>query len=273
MSDNIINKCSSFYVDESGDLTFFVKNKPINFDTLPASKHFMIGTVHIKSDIKTVTDAFNQLRLDLLNDPFVKKIPSSHKIAQMFHAKDDADIIRREFFKLIRQFDFSVQVIIRRKSVILEQIKEQYKLTGIKTKISEKDMYNSMVTTLFKRSLHKNDCNIYFSARGKTFNEESLKQAIEKAKRNFYYQYKINNQHQINIFSSQPQYHIGLQIIDYYLWALQRLYNFDDASYFDLLRDDYKLIIDLDDKRNHKYGEYYNHKNNQITLEKIKGVS
>lgn len=264
--------CSSFYVDESGDLTFFVKNKPVKFDSANISKHFMIGMVHIKSDLSEVNKAFEELRASLIEDPFIKKIPSSHKITQMFHAKDDADIIRREVFKLIRKFDFSVQVIIRRKPVILRQIIQQYKQTHIKTIISEKDMYNSMVSTLFKRSLHKNDCKIYFSQRGKTFNEESLKSAIDKAKRNFYFTYKIPNAHQINVYSSQPQYHIGLQIIDYYLWALQRLYNFEDDSYFNLLKDDFKLIIDLDDKRNHQYGEYYS-KYNPISVEKIKGAS
>lgn len=88
----------------------------------------------------------------------------------------------------------------------------------------------------------------------------------------FFLTYKISNTNTINVYSSQPQYHIGLQIIDYYLWALHRLYNFSDDSYFNLLKDDYKLIIDLDDKKNHKYGEYYS-KYNPISLEKIKGES
>lgn len=266
------SQCSSFYVDESGDLTFFIKNKPVDFNKIAIPRYFMIGMVHIKSDPAEVTKAFHDLRNDLLNDPFVKKIPSSHKIAKMFHAKDDADIIRREVFKLLKKFDFSVQIIVRNKPVILQKIMQQYKQTHLKTIISEKDMYNSMITTLFKRSLHKNDCMIYFSQRGKTFNEESLKSAIDRAKKNFYLTYKISNSHIINVYSSQPQYHIGLQIIDYYLWALHRLYNFSDDSYFNLLKDDYKLIIDLDDKKNHEYGEYYS-KYNPISLEKIKGES
>ena len=154
--------CSSFYVDESGDLTFFVKNKPVNFNSSTVSKYFMIGMIRLKSDRKEVSTAFNSLRNELLQDPFVKKIPSAHKISQMFHAKDDADIIRREVFKLIKKFDFSAQVIVRRKQTILDKVKEQYKQTGIKTTISEKDIYNSMISALFKRSLHKNDCQIYF---------------------------------------------------------------------------------------------------------------
>lgn len=271
--ENITNDCSFFYVDESGDLTFFVKNKPINFNNSTVSKYFMIGTIRIKSDRDKVSTAFNQLRNELLKNPSVKKIPSAHKIAQMFHAKDDANIIRREVFKLIKQFDFSVQVIVRRKQAIIDKIKEQYKQTGIKTIISEKDIYNSMISTLFKRSLHKTDCQIYFSQRGKTFNEESLKQAIEKAKRNFFLKYKIKNTHKIDIFSSQPQSHIGLQIIDYYLWALHRFYNYEDDSYFNFLKDDFKLIIDMDDKKNRDYGEYYDCKHNPISLNKIKGVS
>lgn len=50
------------------------------------------------------------------------------------------------------------------------------------------------------------------------------------------------------------------------------MYDKDDDSYFNLLKDDYKLIIDMDDTRNNKYGEYYDNKH-PITLDKIRKVS
>lgn len=263
------NDCSFFYVDESGDLTFFVKNKPARLDGQTCSKTFMIGAVRIKSDIKEVENAFNNLRQTLINDPFVQKIPSSRRLNKMFHAKDDADIVRREVFKLIKTFDFSVLVIVRRKSAILEQVVKLYQTTGVKTRINEKDIYNVLVSRLFKPLLHKNDCKIYFSQRGKTFNDNSLRAAINTAKKNFYISNHIENAHNIEIHSSHPEEHIGLQIIDYYLWALNRLYEKNDDSYFNLLKDDYKLIIDVDDTRKHPFGEHYN-SSHPISLIKIK---
>lgn len=263
------NDCRLFYVDESGDLTFFRRGKPANFETEGISKFFLIGAVKIKNDKEDVENAFAQLRKELLEDPFIKKIKSAQHIANMFHAKDDPDIVRREVFRLIKKFDFSVQVIFRRKQKIIDSIREQYKKTGVRTRINEKDLYNSLISRLFKNSLHKSDCAIFFSQRGKTFTDDSLKYAIEKAKRNFYVSNGIENHSQITIISSQPQEHIGLQIIDYYLWALQRMLEKEDDTYFNILKDDYKLIVDMDNQLIHPYGEYYDNKH-PFTLDKLK---
>ena len=46
-------------------------------------------------------------------------------------------------------------------------------------------------------------------------------------------------------------------MIDYYLWALQRLYEQGEERFFSLLVEDYRLIMDLDDKRNKPYRQWY----------------
>ena len=187
----------------------------------------------------------------------------------MFHAKDDADIVRREVFKTIKKFSFSFQAVVRRKAAILNSIKEQYQIHGLKTFINEKEIYNSMVARLFRNLLHKSDCRIIFAERGNTFSDTSLKDAIGKAKRNLHIKYNIINVMNTEIVKSQPSKHIGLQIADYYLWTLKKVFENNDISFFDLLRDDFKLIIDCDDKRRTPYGEYYSG-NNELTIEKIK---
>ena len=61
-----------------------------------------------------------------------------------------------------------------------------------------------------------------------------------------------------------------LQAADYFLWAIQRLYEKEDIRYIEYMKDMYKLIIDIDDTRTRKYGEYYDTKRNLISLGKIK---
>ncbi|MCC5653508.1 hypothetical protein LC609_27690 [Nostoc sp. XA013] len=63
----------------------------------------------------------------------------------------------------------------------------------------------------------------------------------------------------------------GLQVIDYYLWAVQRCYERDDDQFFLPLANKYRLIMDLDDNRNKPYGEWYGDRN-PLTLEKLKGA-
>lgn len=266
------NDKNLYHVDEAGDLTFFSKGKPVNLNAGTASKFFIIGVLKIKSDVNEVHSKFEELRTELVNDPFIKKVPSIGKTANFFHAKDDCTTVRREVFKLIKSFNFTFQAIVRRKEVILNNVIQQYQKTQIKTQISERDIYNEMIKRLFKNLLHKEPSQIVFAERGKTFNNESLKDAIEKAKKNFYLTYNIKNDQQITIIKSQPSKHIGLQIADYYLWALQRLYEKEEIDFLELLIDDYKLIQDVDDKRDHGYGEWYN-KENVISVDKIKGES
>ena len=70
------------------------------------------------------------------------------------------------------------------------------------------------------------------------------------------------------ILSAFPSESAGLQIVDYYLWALQRLYEMGEERFFRLVAEDYRLIMDLDDTRRKPYGEWYSDRN-PLTLEKI----
>jgi len=52
----------------------------------------------------------------------------------------------------------------------------------------------------------------------------------------------------------------GLQAVDYFLWALQRLYERREDRYVELLWPAFRLVNDLDDTREAKYGVYYSQK-------------
>ena len=127
-----------------------------------------------------------------------------------------------------------------------------------------------MVKRLFRDKLHKADENeIVFARRGKSKRRLALEGSIEKAKKNFEKRWDRSSDKPTVIRSKFPWAAPGLQVIDYYLWALQRLYERGEARYFNLLRPGYRLVVDLDDKRNNDYGEYYNN-SNPLGPEKIK---
>jgi hypothetical protein len=49
-----------------------------------------------------------------------------------------------------------------------------------------------------------------------------------------------------------------LQAVDYFLWALQRMYERAEDRYFEYLREHYRLIMDFDDRRAGKrYARWY----------------
>jgi hypothetical protein len=97
------------------------------------------------------------------------------------------------------------------------------------------------------------------------------KQAINQAQKNFEAKWKISSNSSILIEPAYPSQVAGLQVVDYYLWALQRLYEREEDQFFKPLAQKYRLIMDLDDKRNKGYGEWYSDRN-PLTLEKLRGA-
>ena len=70
------------------------------------------------------------------------------------------------------------------------------------------------------------------------------------------------------IRAAEPHEFGGLQVVDYYLWALQRMYERREDRFFESLRPAYRLIMDLDDTGSKPYGEWYTYEN-PLTLEKM----
>ena len=61
----------------------------------------------------------------------------------------------------------------------------------------------------------------------------------------------------IEVVAAGPPRCPGLQVADYLLWALQRLYERGEERYIDLLRPAFRLVHDIDDTRAARYGVYY----------------
>lgn len=60
--------------------------------------------------------------------------------------------------------------------------------------------------------------------------------------------------------------------MDYFLWALQRFCERGEDRYLDFLWPQFRMVRDLDDKRQHPYGSYYNQKKPLILAAFDKGL-
>ena len=60
--------------------------------------------------------------------------------------------------------------------------------------------------------------------------------------------------------SNIPKTQAGLQAVDYFTWALQRLYERGEDRYLSYLWSAVHLVQDIDDKRKSGYGVYYTQK-------------
>lgn len=186
----------------------------------------------------------------------------------MFHASKDPPEVRRDVIARLSMFHAKVFVGIRRKHLLAECAKAKYQSSG--RKLTPRSLYGDLVTRLFRNILHKADRNeIVFARHAKWVRREAMALAIKKAKVNFEAKYGIASDKPTEVRSADPPTYGGLQLIDYYLWALQRMFERGEDRFFNVLRSDYRLIMDLDDKSKKEYGEWYNDEN-PLTLKKIK---
>lgn len=267
------SKVAHFFVDEAGDLTLFDRGGRLLVGTEGVSRTFMLGIAEIGQP-EVVAASLESLRSQLLADPYFAKVPSfqpgARKTALAFHAKDDPAEVRREVFRVLARTELKVFVGIRRKSRVAQDFQAAYKRTGEKR--GSETIYDELVTRLFKERLHQADENrIIFARRGKADRNVALRHAIHLAKTEFESRWRKGIDRPTTISSSVPSETTCLQVIDYFLWAVQRMVERREDRFFALLASKYRLVLDRDDDRRHGYGEYYTSKN-PLVLEKLMPV-
>lgn len=247
-----------YFVDEAGDTTLFNGRGVPIVGMEGVSRTFMVGVADVP-DPAAARVALDTLRGSLLADPYFRGVPSMSpaggKTSLCFHAKDDLPEVRREVFKLLPTLGVKVQVAIRRKA---DLVSEARFLRGMGQKLGPSEVYDDLVKRLFKNLLHRGEAHeVCFARRGKSDRQDALTLALQRAKENFRKQWKADVDSPFSIRASVPSADVGLQVVDYYLWALQRLMERDEDRYFASVADQFSLIMDLDDTRLKGYGRWY----------------
>jgi hypothetical protein len=263
-----------YFVDEAGDGYLFDRRGHITIGTEGCSRFFILGLVDV-ADPVAVDGELSELRRKLLADAYFRKVPSmqleAKKTALAFHAKDDLAEVRREVLNILRRYEFRFFAVVRNKQKVLEYVRQRNETDSL-YRYKPNELYDYMVRRLFKTLLHKDDhYNICFATRGASDRTAAMREALEQARRRFSAQWKIASDPTINVTSLAPPQSGGLQVADYFLWALQRLYERREDRYVELLWPSFRLVHDIDDTRKAQYGVYYTQKKplNAAALEKL----
>lgn len=233
----------------------------------------MVGVAFVPQP-DALDEAMSTLRAELLADPFLNRVPSFHpsrkKTAISFHAKDDVPEVRLRVFKLLMESDIKVFVAIRTKRVLVEQARVVYRYGR---KVSENSIYDDLFSRLLRNRLHlANENHIVVARRGTRDRKEALTTAIRQAQTSFMTRWGERKYGPCNVRTDQHSECAGLQAVDYFLWALQRLYERREDRYFTPLSHHYRVIMDLDDDRRQPYGEWYTD-SNPLSVAKIMPVT
>lgn len=257
-----------YFVDEAGDPTLFNRRKQVVIGQEGCSRYFIMGVLHI-ADPERVSQELNQLRMELLADPYFKQVPSMQpqqkKTAVAFHAKDDLPEVRSEVFKLLMRHEMRFQAVVRDKQAVLSYVRQRNEHDPA-YRYQQNELYDALVSRLFKNLLHKaNAYRVCFARRGSSDRTAAFGAALEQARRNFSLTWNKIGTAPVEVVSGWPARHTALQAVDYFLWALQRLYERQEERYLELVWPKVSLVHDVDDTRQKKYGVYYD-KRRPLTL-------
>jgi hypothetical protein len=265
-----------YFVDEAGDPTLFSAKGKILVGTEGCSRYFILGKLDVEDPV-ALTAEMETLRNAIANDPYFKGIPSlkpeAKKTALMFHAKDDLPEVRREVFKLLMGQKVRFYAVVRDKAQATVYESRQREKDP-KYRYRPNDMYDALVSHLFRSRLYRADIfNICFSRRGNSDRTAALRKAIERAVHEFERDFGIQNRAEISITSTSPIGSGGLQAVDYFLWALQRFYEYQgtqkeesECRYVQMLWPLMFEINDLDFLAEGHQGRLWNHQR-PLTLE------
>ena len=261
-----------YFVDEAGDGVIFDGKGRVLVGTGKVQDYFTVGMVECWT-MDSLTKELAALRTQLLADPYFKGVPSmqpeAKKTALFFHAKDDLPEVRREVFKVLERHDFSFYAVVRTMSAVARRVKERNERDPT-YRYRPTELYDSAARRLFDKKLHTRPAfDVIFSSRGKA-RTQALREHLLKAQAASRKSAGTFPDAAIHVRAIPSHQHAGLQVADYCLRALQRLFTKGEDRFLSLIWPKVGLIVDADDTSEKPYGTYHTRKRPPLDAEKIK---
>jgi len=253
----------SYFVDEAGDGTLFDRKGRVIVGREGCSRFFMLGLADIEEPA-AVGAELSELRTRLLADPYFMGVPSirseAHKTALAFHATDDLPEVRREVFTLLLQHKIHFFAVVRDKQKVVEYARQR-RDRDAEYHYHPDELYDSLIERLFRGRLHRERCyRICFATRGRCDRTAALRGALEQARAKFKAKWAAAASARTDVLAVKAAECDGVQVADYLLWALQRLYERHEERFLHFIWDRVTLVHDVDDTRRAPWGMYYTKK-------------
>lgn len=228
-----------FFVDESGDPTILGRKGRNLMAEGKASKTFMVGYVET-SDPAKISKSLEELRAELAADEYLREIPSMSSSLRGFHANKDCPEVKEKVFRILKKAEYQAYVVVARKSEALFRKKFD---------LSTQKLYEYLVANLLENRLHKyRAIDIYFACMGNTVREHTMRRALQAAMDKFKKKWGKENDSSIRVFIQEASQHPMLQVVDYTLWTVNRIYERGDFRFYNYLLERISLVQDIFDQ-------------------------
>jgi hypothetical protein len=240
-----------FFVDESGDATFYDRRGNLIVGQRGCSPILILGLVETQSP-DALRRAILSLQEEVVHDAYFQEFPSIKRTAIAFHAKDDVPEIRYRFFKLLSTLPFQAQFVVARK---IERVFRN------NFNARENAFYDHLVAHLFQNLLHRYQHNfIYFAKRGSRDRQAPLSTAIQRGLERFEEKWGKRVTTTFEVRAQTPKGEPGLSVVDYMNWAVYRAFTRGEMRYYRVVEEKVSLLVDLYDVGNYP-GNWYTRQN------------
>ena len=250
-----------YFIDEGGDSTLFSRSGKVLVGTEGCSRFFILGLLDVP-DPMVLQRRLDALRMELVNDAYFKGVPSlqpnARKTALAFHAKDDLPEVRRDVFRLLRETEgLRFYAVVADKLSVLEYVRQRNRQEAA-YRYRPNELYHSLSRYLLKERVSQHSqYEVIFSKLGKSTKPAALRKLVEAAWAPVGTQSDMSADTAISVAATTPSAHGGLQAVDYFVWALQRLYERAEERYLAYLWPAVRLVHDMDDTRERGSGTRY----------------
>lgn len=227
----------NIFVDEAGDPTLFANRRRAIVGTPGCSRFFILGKLEV-DDPAGLSQRLTALRLQLVANPYFGGVPSFDpvrgKTAVTFHAKDDLPEVRYEVFKLLGAEGDTLRfyAVVCDKERILQDVLLRNK-KELDYRYQHNELYDGLMRSLFGK-FHRlaDEYEVCVARRGQSDRNEAIRAAIDHAERDFTAKFGFGRggKDAWRMRVSTPKSDACLQAADYFLWAVQRVYELRDSK-------------------------------------------
>jgi len=236
-----------FFVDESGDPTFFDKRGNLIVGRGGCSPILILGFIET-CDPTHIRRALDRLHVEIAADKYLEGVPSMRNTHVAFHAKNDVPEVRQAVFKCIAAMEFKAQFVVARK------IERVFRNT---CNSSEGKFYDHLVTRLFQNASIRHAVNrVYISRRGASTRLEPLESAVRLGISNFEARSPTGAHTDVEVLTQTAAGEACLQVIDYMNWAVYRAFVKGEMRFYKFIEDKVSLLVDLYDSGNYPRNWY-----------------
>jgi hypothetical protein len=216
------------FVDEAGDPDVFQRRGKVIAGTEGCSRFFILGKLEVEEPAE-LSRKLVALREKLVANPYFHGVPSfdpaRRKTAVAFHAKDDLAEVRLQVLDLLAAEGARLRfhAVVIDKIALAEEIQRRNSAEP-GYRYGANDLYDRLMHELF-RKFHRiaDENHVTVSRRGASDRNAAIRGALAHAEKEFQSQYGFGRG-PWNLQVATPKEVVALQAVDYFLWALQRLY-------------------------------------------------